>query len=259
MIFLAIAIAWFGDDLVIADTVIRIGDRVLGEPRRITAIAVRDGKVVEVGGKPGRSGRVAAWDLKTGKRLWEIQAHKDLIYSVAWGEGGIYTTSGDGLVGVFDAGGKELAMWKGHAGAVLSVAECNGTVASGGSDRTIRIWRDGKSVHEIRNHSGRVGALAFDADGKRLASGSADGTVRIWQVETARLLKIVREHGGEILAVAWRGDEVLSGCADGKVRRIDVERAAVRDVVRDHGDWVEAIAVSGETIASADAGGSVSR
>ena len=58
------------------------------------------------------------------------------------------------------------------------------TLATGGFDKTIRIWDVHKGIH-LQTHNGHtdlVYALDFNADGSTLASGSRDGTVLLWDM-----------------------------------------------------------------------------
>jgi WD40 repeat protein len=57
-------------------------------------------------------------------------------------------------------------------------------LASGSSDKTIRLWRvrDGLLLNELKGHTYSVDSLAFSPDGTVLASGSSDGTIGLWQV-----------------------------------------------------------------------------
>ncbi len=260
LLLLAGDAAWSGGDLVVADTTLRVGERVLGASRVITSIAISpDGaRLVESGGRAGKSGRLALWNLSEGKLLWEKELQEDLIYEVVWSPDGrrIFAAGGDRRIGVYDPAGKEIEVLAGHAGAVLCLAaSADGTLASSGSDRTIRIWKDGACVQEIRNHLDRINDLAFHPGTGRLASASDDGTVRAWEPASGRLVRILRHTGTRVLSVAWAGDRLVTGCTDGKVRLLDPERASILEVLRDHGDWVTAIAVAGPRIASIDATG----
>jgi serine/threonine protein kinase len=56
-------------------------------------------------------------------------------------------------------------------------------LASGGADGEVRVWdADGKPVATFKGHAGRVLGLAFASDGKSLSSGAADGTIRQWRL-----------------------------------------------------------------------------
>ncbi len=56
-------------------------------------------------------------------------------------------------------------------------------LASGGDDRTIRIWGRGQesSRQTLTGHAARVQSLEFAPQGGLLASASFDGTVKLWQ------------------------------------------------------------------------------
>ncbi|WUS86067.1 helix-turn-helix domain-containing protein [Streptomyces canus] len=63
------------------------------------------------------------------------------------------------------------------------------TLASGGGDRTVRLWRvpaHGGRLEPlgrpITGPSSTVYAISYRPDGRTLAAGSADGTVRLWDV-----------------------------------------------------------------------------
>src|SRR5262245_58669289 len=89
------------------------------------------------------------------------------------------------VVRVSDAAtGVRLRELRGHSGAVWTVAFApdGKTLASGGSDRKIRLW-DVAAWREIRAlecESSGSRCLAFAPDGATLASGHPDGAVRLW-------------------------------------------------------------------------------
>lgn len=61
-------------------------------------------------------------------------------------------------------------------------------MASGGEDRTVRLWQaaTGVELAQWEAHDEEVTALAFSHDGATLASGGADGTLRLWNLATIR-------------------------------------------------------------------------
>ena len=58
-----------------------------------------------------------------------------------------------------------------------------GTLATGGTDHTVRLWdlETGDELAVLKGHRGAVIGLAFSPDGSTLASGSRDRTVRLWR------------------------------------------------------------------------------
>src|SRR4029078_69389 len=72
--------------------------------------------------------------------------------------------------------------FRGHAGQVLPLAFApdGATIATGGVDRTVRIWdtRTGAELRQLTGHTGEVHAVAFSPDGAIIASGSSDHTGR---------------------------------------------------------------------------------
>jgi predicted 2-oxoglutarate/Fe(II)-dependent dioxygenase YbiX len=110
----------------------------------------------------------------------------------------------------------------GHRGYIWAIQPLSdGTVATGGRDRTIRIWREDRLVATLPGHDLSVTALAEDGRG-RLWSGSRDGSVRIWQSAGEpgawRLEAHRQVHDGAVLRLLAGPAGVVSAGADGVVR-----------------------------------------
>jgi WD40 repeat protein len=250
--------------LIVAHDALRVGERDLGVPRVITAVAISpDGRLLaEVGGRAGAAGRVALWDLERGERLWQVEPHGDLVYAAAGSPDGalLYTAGGDGRIGRLTVDGRELEALEGHSDQVLSLAVApDGTLASGSLDRTVRLWRDGQEQRSLTRHAGAVNALAFSPDGQQLASASGDGTVRIWQHAIGRQRKIVDLERGRALSVLWSEGGLYAGTSDGAVCELDWVRARVRAVLVGHDDWVEGLVLVDGELVSIDARGGIRR
>jgi WD40 repeat protein/serine/threonine protein kinase/tetratricopeptide (TPR) repeat protein len=100
------------------------------------------------------------------------------------------------------------------------------TVASGGDDRTARLWDVATSLpigHPMR-HDGQVVSVAFSPGGKAVVTGSLDNTARLWDAGTGSPIKPPLHHPAHVLAVTFSpdGKTILTGCKDGRARLWDV-------------------------------------
>src|SRR5690606_33900968 len=94
----------------------------------------------------------------------------------------------------------------------------------------------------LRDHTGPVECLAFDAEG-RLASGSLDGRVRIHDAR-GRLLHSTDRADFEVLAITAARDDFRFGTDRGAVFALAAGRPARS--VRELGNAVHALACAGE-------------
>jgi WD40 repeat protein len=78
----------------------------------------------------------------------------------------------------------------GHQGIVRSMAVSpdGNLMASGGDDRTIRLWEypECRPLARWEAHDNGVTVLHFLPGGRTLVSGSADGTLRLWDLAMIR-------------------------------------------------------------------------
>ena len=70
------------------------------------------------------------------------------------------------------------------------------TVASGSSDKTLRLWGagDGLTIGKLE-HDGAVRGVAFSPDGSTLATASEDLSVRLWRVSDGTLISKATNRG----------------------------------------------------------------
>ena len=124
-----------------------------------------------------------------------------------------------------------------HSGEVLTAAYSPDSrwVASGGTDRTVRVWGagDGQDLTILHGHTGTVSHVAFAADGRRLASLSGwgslnyteDQTVRVWHIGELAGTSVLAGHTSYIYPVAYSPDGkwIASGSWDRTIRLWEAE------------------------------------
>ncbi len=126
-----------------------------------------------------------AWDLLTGKVLFETArgAVTRLFYASDKTE--IYGTSADGTVGVYNSNSGALkTTYAGNSNntAVAFSADA-GWLAIGANDGTIKVWDSyaRQLLATLNSQDGQITALAFSADGDQLVSAGNNGMMRRWR------------------------------------------------------------------------------
>jgi WD40 repeat protein/tRNA A-37 threonylcarbamoyl transferase component Bud32 len=205
----------------------------------------------------GTDHAVRLWDTKTGALARTLTGHSDFVFSVAYGPDGVLLASGshDGTVRVWgaktgallqtltgrsdepqqyrdDRTGKLVSV-HGHSidNEIRSVAFSpdSGRLASGGWDKTVRIWdaKTGTLLQTLTGHRNGVNGVAFGPDGARLASGDIDGTVRVWDTGAWRLVLTLADNTDGLNCLAFSPDGArIAGAGGGVVRVWDARPVA---------------------------------
>jgi serine/threonine protein kinase len=216
-----------------------------------------------------KDGRVMLWDLEYGLRVASFKRNEANIWAVSFAGSPerVLAASNDWKFALLDARTPVLPVhvFEGHENAVQSVAfsPSRNLIASGGADRTVRIWHAetlaARGVY--RGHRDHVVALAFAPSGGRLASGDLSGNVRIWSMTLRRLERSIQAHNGKVtdLAFSGNGHWLATAGEDGRVRLWDMARRRPPRTYAGHSGPVRALsfAPDGATLASAGADGVV--
>jgi WD40 repeat protein len=141
----------------------------------------------------------------------------------------------------------------GHTDAVKSLSfSPDGTrIATGSTDRTVRLWdaATGQPVGKpLLGHTSWVSSVSFSPDGMRIVSGSGDMTVRLWDVATWQPIgEPLLGHTGTISSVAFssNGSRIVTGSEDKTVRLWNAAmQQPIGEPLRGHTDEVNSVSFS---------------
>lgn len=132
------------------------------------------------------------------------------------------------------------------------------TIASVGSDLTIRLW-DAATGRMARGmmEPGNPLCAAFSHDGTVLVTGSADRRLRFWEVGTGKEIETLEAHEGPIQRVQFTpdGKTLASGAEDKTIRLWDATTR--REVRRIEGEPPFAFSPDGTRLAARHGGSTV--
>jgi WD40 repeat protein len=113
-----------------------------------------------------------------------------------------------GPIALFDAAAEPTGTLAGHEGGTDGlVFDRTGLLASGGQDRSVRLWRDGVQIADLDGPHGDTSLIRFAPDGRALVAGCDDGVVRAWTMRDGvvdpRSRRILGEHAGAVTAIVF--------------------------------------------------------
>lgn len=205
------------------------------------------------------------WDRASGKMLWEAEGSE-----CGFAEGGVaFAPDGkmlavvaDTKVCLFDAAAGKPIHELGLGGRYFCASfSPKGNLFAVGSESSVVLWRL-EHLQEFDNRigleglEGRVNALVWSPDAKRIATASDDSTVRLWDAEIGKEIFVCRGHADEVLCLAMSPDGTLlaSGGADSAIHLWDTATGREHLPIRCEGHTapVHSVAFSrdGEVLAS---------
>jgi len=197
-----------------------------------------DGKLAFSGGVDKY---IKVWDLRSRHLVTSLKGHRDAVTGVvcAPNSSDLYSCSAD----------RSLKVWNlnnfvyvdtlfGHEAPVSSIhCMASGLALTGGSDRTLRLWKVNEDSQLIfRGHNASMDSVSF-VTGSQFVSGSEDGSLALWHRMRRKPVLYIHDaheesrrkrdvHPNPIASSSWwissvasivRSDLVASGSANGHI------------------------------------------
>ncbi len=211
----------------------------------------------------GADGRVALWDVRTGRAVGGFREHGE-IYDVAVSPDGsrLASAGADGTVVVAnrDGSGRRVVFdGKDLPPLTVEFSPDGRRLAVAMSDGSVRIVAVAGGTVTLTGHTASVNGVRFDPHGSHVVSASADGTARIWDLASGTSLKL--PHPDAVASADYRPDGKVVATIDGHgtVRIWDAATGQQRSSFETGSEGIIMLrfARDGRSLVTADADGSV--
>ncbi len=182
-------------------------------------------------------GTVRLWDVATGVERHTLRAGGEVFSVAFNDDGRQVLAGAAGRVATWDVRtGKAGPLLKADHGRVLGLAVSpdGKWLATGGEDHTIKLWYAHTRAERatFRGHTGPVQQIIFSRYGRTLLSAGRDGTVRFWDVAHRSARPLAVRHSGPLWSLALARDgRTLATATDDEVLLWDAEALTKRGAV----------------------------
>lgn len=195
-------------------------------------------------------GKLPVRDVESGKLVASIAAPKTVRYAALGPERTLLAIS-DGsrrtiIVNTLTQEGRHV-LEQPSSVTSLRFGPAARTLAVGGSDGSVRLWRVSTGKHRATlqfGHVGHVTDIAFSPRATLVATASTDGTARVWRVGSGDPVSVLPGHENYVNDVEFssNGSFVVTAGKDGTARVWRAENGEAIATLRGHGDPVSAAA-----------------
>jgi WD40 repeat protein len=187
------------------------------------ATFAQDGAHLACGWNMWSYGHVTLWDTGSREPVDLLRmAHGQLVFGLDFApDGTLAIALAAGYIRLWKGG--EQATIRGHGEAVRAVgfSPDGERLASGSSDRTIKVWAliDQTPQATLKGHTGAVHALDWSPDGALIASAGDEGTIVLWDAARGESVLTLTGLPRPLHAIRWSPDgaTLAAGTGDGSI------------------------------------------
>ncbi len=188
----------------------------------VTASLASDGlQLINSIGSIHERAELSIWDVASGVCKNRINAHEDMITSIAYSADGMRfaSASADGTVLLWDAKtNSQLHQLKAeevfdgrYAFTYVAFSPNDAVLAAALSNGHIILWDvvNQHVIQDVQSSGNQIFSVAFSSDGKQLAVGSVDREVKVWDVQTGKMIRKYEGHTNVVTTVILTPDNSL--------------------------------------------------